>query len=123
MMLIHSIVLLAHNDNARYIIVIGKEYLTLFRPCYYWVTLLILATIAPSCDIDWKDARLRASEDIPTRDNIHRYQCDNHFIFIVINILSDFSDNSYFLKCIFMEKIILDFAFLDDMFSHDVMNV
>ena len=27
-----------------------------------------------------KDASLRASVDIPTRDNIHQYQCDNPFI-------------------------------------------
>ena len=27
-----------------------------------------------------KDASLRVSIDIQTRDNIHRYQCDNPFI-------------------------------------------
>ena len=44
---------------------------------YYRVNALILVNIVPSCEL--KDASLRASVDIPMRDNIYQYQCNNPF--------------------------------------------
>ena len=59
----------------------------------YRVIALISFDIVPSLDIEGRE--LAGVQDIQTRDNIRRYQCDNPFIIIYIaiyiNILSDFS--------------------------------
>ena len=44
----------------------------------YRVIALVLVNIFPLWDIE--GASLRASVDIPSRENIHQYQCNNPFI-------------------------------------------
>ena len=44
--------------------------------CDYWVIALIRYTVLSQVGIS-KDTSLRVSVDIPTRDNVHQYQCNN----------------------------------------------
>ena len=71
-----------HPENPPlYQITFGYSFIGLLH-CYRWILSLVVIS---------KDASVRASADIPTRDSIHRYQCDNPFIYIIaINISCDF---------------------------------